>query len=103
MPEIVSRTLRLSSPPDTVDTVHDLLASIWAQTPRLDPADRMAAELSIVELTANVIEHANRGQAIRFTLTVVVSDDRIEATATDEASIRSLRAASSRLACWRAS
>jgi anti-sigma regulatory factor (Ser/Thr protein kinase) len=87
MPEIVSRTLRLSSPPDTVDTVQDLLATIWAQTPRLDPADRMAAELSIVELTANVIEHANRGQAIRFTLTVVVSDDRIEATATDEGSV----------------
>lgn len=87
MPEIVSRTFRLHSPPDTVDTVHDLLATIWAQTPRLDATDRMAAELAIVELAANVIEHANHGQAIEFSLSIVVYDDRIEATATDAGSV----------------
>lgn len=84
MPEVVSRTLRISAPPDSIDTVQDLLATVWAQTPDLDPADLMAAELSIVELAANVIEHANRGEAISFTLSVVVYDDRIEATVTDE-------------------
>ena len=87
MPEIVARTVRLSSPPDTVDTVQDLLATIWAQTPGLDDADRMAAELSIVELAANVIEHANDGGDITFTLSVVVYDDRIEATVTDSGTV----------------
>jgi anti-sigma regulatory factor (Ser/Thr protein kinase) len=87
MAEVVARTLRLSCPPDSVDTVQDLLASIWAHTPRLDPSDRMAAELAIVELAANVIEHANEGAPIRFSLSVVVFDDRIEATATDAGSI----------------
>jgi anti-sigma regulatory factor (Ser/Thr protein kinase) len=83
MPEVIARSLRLSSPPDTVDTVQDLLATIWAQTPGLDAADRMGAELVIVELVANVIEHANWGGDIEFSLSIVVYDDRIEATVTD--------------------
>ena len=87
MPEVVSRTLHLSSPPDTVDTVQDLLATVWAQTPRLDPADRLAAELAIIELVANVIEHANAGAAIHYSLSIVVFDDRIEATVTDSGSV----------------
>ena len=87
MPEVVARSLRLSSPPDTVDTVQDLLATIWAQTPGLDDDDRMAAELSIVELAANVIEHANRGADITFSLSIVVLDDRIEATVTDSGDV----------------
>jgi anti-sigma regulatory factor (Ser/Thr protein kinase) len=87
MSEVIARSLRLSSPPDTVDTVQDLLATIWAQTPGLDDADRMAAELAIVELTANVIEHANEGGDITFTLSVVVYDERIEATVTDSGTV----------------
>ncbi|UYN83362.1 MAG: SpoIIE family protein phosphatase [Microcella sp.] len=87
MPEVIARSVRLSSPPDTVDTVQDLLATIWAQTPGLDPADRMGAELAIVELTANVIEHANEGGEISFSLNIVVYDDRIEATVTDGGSV----------------
>ncbi|UTT61429.1 SpoIIE family protein phosphatase [Microcella humidisoli] len=87
MPEVVSRTFRLNCPPDTVDTLQDLLATVWAQTPHLDPADRMAAELSIVELAANVMEHSNNGEPVSFTVSVVVYDDRIEATATDAGAV----------------
>ncbi len=87
MAEVLSRSLRLSSPPDTVDTVQDLLSAIWAQTPGLDPADRMAAELAIVELAANVIEHANEGGDIAFSLSISVYDDRIEATVTDSGTV----------------
>lgn len=87
MPEVVSRSFRLHSPPDTIDTLQDLLATVWAHTPHLDAADRMAAELSIVELAANVIEHANQGQPIEFSLSIVVYDDRIEATVTDSGSV----------------
>ena len=87
MTEVIARSVRLSSPPDSVDTVQDLLATMWAQTPGLDPDDRMAAELAIVELAANVIEHANEGEPITFSLSVVVYDDRIEATTTDSGSV----------------
>ncbi|MDO9590230.1 MAG: SpoIIE family protein phosphatase, partial [Microcella sp.] len=47
----------------------------------------MAAELAIVELTGNVIEHANRGGDISFSLSIVVYDDRIEATVTDSGAV----------------
>ncbi len=47
----------------------------------------MAIELAIVELAANVIEHANEGADIGFSLSVVVYDDRIEATVTDAGSV----------------
>ncbi|MCA1942330.1 MAG: SpoIIE family protein phosphatase [Yonghaparkia sp.] len=84
MPELVRRTFRLHSPPDSVDTVQDALATVWGYVPDLSPADLMAAELAIVELAANVVQHANMGDPIDFTLTVVVYDDRIETTVTDE-------------------
>ena len=68
MPEIVRRSFRLHCPPDSVDTVQDLLATVWGHVPDLDMADLMASELAIVELAANVVEHA----------------DRVEATLTDD-------------------
>lgn len=84
MPELVSRTFRLRCPPDSVDTVQDLLATVWGHVPDLSGADRMAAELAIVELTANVVEHANMGDPVDFSLAVVVYSDRVEATVTDD-------------------
>lgn len=84
MPELVRRSFRLHSPPDTVDTVQDVLAAVWGHVPDLSAVDIMAAELAIVELTANVVEHANMGDPIEFALSVVIYDDRIEATVTDE-------------------
>lgn len=84
MPEIVRRSFRLHCPPDSVDTVQDLLATVWGHVDDLDSVDLMAAELAIVELAANVVEHANMGEAISFSLAVVVYDDRIEATVTDD-------------------
>lgn len=84
MPEIVRRSFRLHCPPDSVDTVQDLLATIWGHVPELDATDLMATELAIVELSANVIEHSNMGEPVDFTLSVVVYHDRIEATVTDD-------------------
>ncbi len=84
MPELVRRSFRLHCPPDSVDTVQDALATVWGYVPDLSAADQMAAELAIVELAANVVQHANMGDPIDFTLTVVVYDDRIETTVTDE-------------------
>ncbi len=84
MSELVRRSFRLRCPPDSVDTVQDALATVWGHVADIDASDLMAAELAIVELTANVVQHANMGDPIEFTLSVVVYDDRIEATVTDE-------------------
>ncbi len=84
MPEVVRRSFRLRCPPDSVDTVQDLLATVWGHVADIDAADVMAAELAIVELAANVIQHANMGDPVDMALAVVVYDDRIEATVTDD-------------------
>lgn len=87
MGEMVTRTLRLMSPPDTVDTVHDLLDSTWDAVPDLHMRDRMALDTAIIELAANVIQHANRGRPITATLTIIAFADRIEATLSDSGEI----------------
>lgn len=84
MPEVVRRSFRLRCPPDSVDTVQDLLATVWGHVADIDSADVMAAELAIVELAANVIQHANMGDPVDMALAVVVYGDRIEATVTDD-------------------
>ncbi|MDO8338911.1 MAG: ATP-binding protein, partial [Microcella sp.] len=83
MADMVARTLRITSPPDTVDTVHSALESVWAVVPDVHPTDRMSVETAVIELTANVIQYANRGNPVSFALTIVVYDDRIEATLSD--------------------
>lgn len=83
MSDMVARTLRLTSPPDTVDTVYSLLESVWEAVPSVSERDRMSLDTAIVELTANVIQHANRGRSITATLTVVVYPERVEATLSD--------------------
>lgn len=87
MPDMVTRTLRLTAPPDTVDTVHDLLDSVWGSVPDLSARDRMSLETAIIELTANVIQHANRGQGVHATLTVIAYQDRLEATLSDSGEV----------------
>ncbi len=84
---MVTRTLRLTAPPDTVDTVHDLLESVWGSVTDLSPRDRMSLETAIIELTANVIQHANRGSGINATLTVIAYEDRLEATLSDSGEV----------------
>jgi len=83
MADMVARTLRITAPPDTVDTVHSALESVWAVVPDVHSTDRMSVETAVIELTANVIQYANRGNPVSFALTIVVYDDRIEATLSD--------------------
>lgn len=87
MADMVTRTLRLTAPPDTVDTVHDLLDSVWSAVPELSARDRMSLDTAIIELTANVIQHANRGRPINATLTVIAYPERIEATLSDSGEV----------------
>ncbi len=87
MADMVARTLRITAPPDDVDSVHQALESVWAVVPDLEPRDRMSIETAVIELTANVIQYANRGRAVSFALTIVVYDDRVEATLSDSGEV----------------
>lgn len=80
MADMVARTLRITAPPDTIDSVHAALESVWSVVPDLHVTDRMSVETAVIELTANVIQYANRGKPVSFALTIVVYPDRVEAT-----------------------
>lgn len=83
MADMVARTLRITAPPDTIDSVHAALESVWSVVPDLHVTDRMSVETAVIELTANVIQYANRGKPVSFALTIVVYPDRVEATLSD--------------------
>ena len=41
-----------------VDAVHDLLAAFWGQEPEVPDLCRMRVETAVVEVVANIVEHA---------------------------------------------
>jgi serine/threonine-protein kinase RsbW len=77
--------LVFDSPPDDVNTVHDFLASVWAEHQSVTDEDRMAFELALVELTSNVIEHAADGEGVSCSLVIDIVDDQISAYLSDTA------------------
>ena len=81
--EAIRHTLRMSSPPDDVDTVHGLLEKVWADAPGVAPMDRFSFETALIELASNVIRHADSGSGVCCTLTVEAFADRIQATLSD--------------------
>ncbi len=76
-------TLRMTAPPDDVETVHALLLDVWGDFPAISAADRARFETALIELTSNVIRHAAGGAGVRCDLSIAVGDDRIEATLID--------------------
>ena len=87
MSELYTYTRHIECPPDDVDAVHDLLNSVWADRPKVKDADRFSFETAIVDLTSNVIRHGDTGSGISCSITIGVSDDRIEATLVDTGKI----------------
>jgi serine/threonine-protein kinase RsbW len=77
-------SLLLTSPPGNVDDVHDMLASFWASEPSVTDADRMAFETAIIELAANVIQHADDGAGVTWRLTVSCSPEVLVAKLVDD-------------------
>jgi serine/threonine-protein kinase RsbW len=73
----------MTSPPDDVDTVHELLALVWDGSPTISAGDRMRFETALIELASNVMRHADAGQGVSCTLTVDVTADGIEARLRD--------------------
>ena len=83
MPESVQRELTITAPPDDVDTVHDLLESIWVDAPTVVMKDRFCFETALIELAANVIQHADDGGGVTCRLEITVFADHVDAVLRD--------------------
>ena len=83
MGEPARHTLRLESPPGDVNAVHDLLDCVWADVTGLSMRDRVSFETALIELASNIIGHADTGSGVTCTLTIEITDDRMEATLRD--------------------
>jgi serine/threonine-protein kinase RsbW len=62
--------------PEVLESVHELLERIWAAHPDVTDADRMCVETAVVEVAANIIEHAGGAE---LGLEVEVCADRVQA------------------------
>ncbi len=80
---MTEHSLLLSSPPDDVDDVHAFLEEVWTSDPTVSPTDRMAFETAIIELAANVIQHADAGDGVTWHLTVSCTSDDLTAILSD--------------------
>jgi serine/threonine-protein kinase RsbW len=76
-------TITIATPTDDIEVVHSMLESVWAKSPSVSATDRLSFETALIELSSNVIRHADDGSGIQCVLTVGVSDARIEARLTD--------------------
>lgn len=76
-------TITIATPNDDINVVHDMLEAVWAASPTVSATDRVSFETALIELSSNVIRHADDGSGIHCVLTVGVSDSRIEARLTD--------------------
>jgi serine/threonine-protein kinase RsbW len=81
----VTDGLELHSPPDDVDTVHDYIQRVWSTAPELDAMDKLKIETAVVELAANIIAHANGGDAVQGKVSLTVDDESIRCRITDTA------------------
>jgi serine/threonine-protein kinase RsbW len=83
MTNTLRRTFHLESPPDDVETVHELLDSLWSEAPQVTDGDRIRFETALIELAANVMTYADPGSTLECTLVIEVTNARITATLTD--------------------
>lgn len=79
----VAHSLTINTPPRTIDDVHDLLATIWRERPMVPTLDQFAFETAVIELTANIIRHADSGGGVTCELRIAVQSDHLEAVVLD--------------------
>lgn len=82
---MTERTVVFRTPPDSVEVVHLMLAQLWEERGDVDETDRFAFETALVELTANVIQHASSSTAVVCRLDVTIDDDVLRAHLVDTA------------------
>lgn len=79
----MSHQITVISPPDTLDAVHELMATVWRKSPEVGPQDQICFETALIELASNVFKHADDGGGISCTLTINISGDKLEALLRD--------------------
>lgn len=77
-------TLQLRSPPDNIDSIHNLLETAWTDAPGVSPAHRFSFETALIELVSNVFRHADDGSGVTCTLCLQVTSDLLDATVRDD-------------------
>ena len=77
-----SHLLQATAGPELLESVHDLLARLWADEPGVDERDRIRFEIAVAEVAANIAEHG--AGAARVSLRLFSSPDRIQAVFEDD-------------------
>lgn len=67
----------------TLDRIQDLLGEMTSSD-NVDDEARMQFEVAVVEIAANIIEHAGGGEAVDLSLELRLAPDRLEACFTDD-------------------
>lgn len=80
--------LTLSAPavPEVLEVVHAMLAQLWAGAGGVPDRDRMRFEMAVIEILANVVEHAyehDSASGRRFDITLVADEERLVASLAD--------------------
>ena len=83
MVSVSMHTLTLIAPPDNVNMVHALLETVWADAAHVSPTDRFSFETALIELTTNVLRHADLGDGVTCGLRLEVNHDCIDARLED--------------------
>ncbi|GAA4159024.1 hypothetical protein GCM10022286_12770 [Gryllotalpicola daejeonensis] len=72
-----------AAPPADVNIVHEFLDGVWSRDASLTADERLAFELALVELAANVMQHADTGAGVACRLRMIVDEASVSALLSD--------------------
>jgi serine/threonine-protein kinase RsbW len=65
------------APPATVDNIHELMEQFWELLPTVSATDRFSFETAVIELSSNVIRHADDGSGLSCELAISCTGDAL--------------------------
>jgi serine/threonine-protein kinase RsbW len=80
---VVNSRVVFDSPPATVDDIHRVLEEFWQKAPGIDLVDRLSFETALIELSSNVIRHADDGHGLSCELEISCTEDALTAELQD--------------------
>lgn len=91
---VVVRRVQLQARIDRLEAIHGALEHLWSggedRGTRPSPETRMQFDLAVIEVAANVCEHAGRDGGVTLDLELSLFPDRVEAHFEDDAGPASL-------------
>ncbi|MBS42027.1 MAG: anti-sigma regulatory factor [Nocardioides sp.] len=94
MPDPRELDLDLAAVPESVDAAQEALAALWDQVPDLESGVQLRFELALVEILANIVEHAYEADTEphvrRLAMRVTVSDEALVGELSDNGQPASL-------------